>query len=395
MKKILSFLIPIVVAILVTITINELLDKRLSVLIQQKDVSQMGKKFSDVIKDKSVLSKDILSSNGDLFMLGSSEMGVDVPQNTLKLFPIKGAEYGVSCFGRAYSQDLQQATYLGAGELQANQKVAYILSIQWFEEADAIEPYNFAVNFSDMQFYRFLDNPKISEENKEYYAERVCELLTKADKYPAEAFYAKLYLSHNNFYKGIKLLLSPYYKTKQYLLKIKDKALIYKKLNKLPDRNKDKTLNYINWESEYEQIKKENENVTYTNQFHLNDKYYNCQIKDKVSEFKDESKLEDLINSKEMNDYKFFLSVCKELNVQPYIILPPVNGWYYDYVGLTKEKRDQYYKTVEKMANDNGFEVLNLHEDEYKEGFLTDAKHLGKEGWLKVSEEIYKHFDKK
>lgn len=163
MKKILSFLIPIVIAIFVTITTSELLDKKLSVLIQQKDVSQMGKKFSDVVKDQSVITKNILSSNGDLFMLGSSEMGVDVPQNALELFPVNGSGYAVSCFGRAYSQDLQQAAYLGAGNLQDNQKVAYILSLQWFEDADGIQPYNFAVNFSDVQFYSFLENPKISE----------------------------------------------------------------------------------------------------------------------------------------------------------------------------------------------------------------------------------------
>lgn len=228
MKKILSFLIPIVIAIFVTITTSELLDKKLSVLIQQKDVSQMGKKFSDVVKDQSVITKNILSSNGDLFMLGSSEMGVDVPQNALELFPVNGSGYAVSCFGRAYSQDLQQAAYLGAGNLQDNQKVAYILSLQWFEDADGIQPYNFAVNFSDVQFYSFLENPKISEENKKYYAGRVYGFLTKAKKYPAEALYAKLYLNENNFDKGIKLLLEPYYKTKQYLLKIKDKALIYK-----------------------------------------------------------------------------------------------------------------------------------------------------------------------
>lgn len=165
-------------------------------------------------------------------------------------------------------------------------------------------------------------------------------------------------------------------------------------MSKLPDKT-DKKPNYINWENEHSRINKQNENVTYNNEFHLNDKYYNSQIKDKVGQFKDQSVSEDLMNSKEMNDYKFFLSVCNELNIKPYIILPPVNGWYYDYVGLSKEKRDEYYKTVEKMAEDNGFEVLNLHQYDYKEGFLVDAKHLGKEGWLKVSEEIYKHFDKK
>lgn len=71
--------------------------------------------------------------------------------------------------------------------------------------------------------------------------------------------------------------------------------------------------------------------------------------------------LEDLMNFKEMNDYKFFLSVCNEFNIKLYIILLLVNGWYYDYVGFSKEKRDEYYKIVEKMVEDNGFEVLNLY----------------------------------
>lgn len=45
MKKILSFLIPIVIAIFVTITTSELLDKKLSVLIQQKMFLKWEKVF--------------------------------------------------------------------------------------------------------------------------------------------------------------------------------------------------------------------------------------------------------------------------------------------------------------------------------------------------------------
>ena len=79
--------------------------------------------------------------------------------------------------------------------------------------------------------------------------------------------------------------------------------------------------------------------------------------------------------------------------MEPYVILPPVNGWYDDYLGLDKEKREAYYDKVKTLANDNGLEVLDLSKYEYEKDFLVDIMHLGKEGWLKVSEEIYKHFD--
>jgi len=329
----------------------------------------MGRKYADTIKDKSVLDKKLLSDEGDLFLLGSSEMGIDVPQNPLKLFPFKGAEYNLSCFGRAYAQSLQQATYLGSGDIKDKQKVAFVLSIQWFENSNAIEPYDFAVNFSDVQFYKFLNNPKISEENKKYYAERIYEFLTKAKKYPAEAFYAKLYLDSSKIANFEKLVFKPYYEVKQYLLDIQDKALIYQELKDLPNKSSEQTLKDVNWDDEYAKIEKENEKIVSTNQFNLDDEYYNSNLKSEIEKHKGESKLENLTESKEMDDYKFFLSVCKDLNIEPYIILPPVNGWYYDYVELTKDKRDEYYGKVKKMANDNNLEVLDLHEYDYKKIF--------------------------
>ena len=177
------------------------------------------------------------------------------------------------------------------------------------------------------------------------------------------------------------------------MLDIKDKALLYKELKDLPFKSDKEELKEINWADEYEKIKVENEKNTYKNEFHLDDNYYKKNLTE-LTKTKGISKGENPIESKEIDDYKFFLSVCNDLNIEPYIILLPVNGWYYDYVELPKDKRDAYYDKVKKIAEDNKVEVLNLKEYENKEGFLTDPKHLGNEGWLKVSEEIYKHFNK-
>ena len=103
----------------------------------------------------------------------------------------------------------------------------------------------------------------------------------------------------------------------------------------------------------------------------------------------------DALSSVEMNDFKFFLSVCKDLDIKPYIIMPPVNGWYYDYLGLSKEERDQYYNKIDNLSKEQGLDVLDLRNYEYKQDFLIDVMHLGEEGWLKVSEGIYNHFNEK
>lgn len=392
MKRILSVLIPIIIAIVITMTINQSLDKQIKILSQTKNISLIGRNYGEPIKDKSAIIKRLLSNNGDLFLLGSSEMGINVPQNPLNFFPIKGANYWTSCFGRPYAQDLQQATYLGSDNINPNQKVTLIVSIQWFERQNAIEPNNFAVNFSDMQFYKFLENPKISEENKQYYAKRVSEFLTQSKKYPAEALYAKLYYNPTPIKNSLMVMFKPYYEIKKYLLEIKDKALIYEELNKLPNYNKNSETVDINWNDEYSKVKDHKSKMVSTNQFNVSDKYYNENLKNIMGKLKDESKDEDPINSEEMNDYQFFLSVCKELNIKPYIVMMPVNGWYYDYTGLTKDKRYKYYDKIKKMANSDNFDVLDLRENEYEKGFLIDPMHLGEEGWLNVSEGIYKHF---
>ena len=393
MKKIISFLIPIFIAIISVIAINSFLDKQISNLVQEKNASQIGANYGDLTKDRSVIMKNILSNKGDLFLMGSSEMGVNVPQNSIIFFPFNGADYNVSCFGRAYTQNLQQATLLGSSDLKENQRIALVVSIQWFQNPQGIDAGDFVVNFSDIEFYNFLNNPKISEENKKYYAERVYHFLTGANKYQAEALYARLYYSENPLKKSIMLMFEPYYKVNEYLSNIKDKALIYKKLKALPDKQSNIELKTVNWQDEYDNIEKENSEIPSTNQFHLTDEYYN-KLKGGLDNIKGTSKNMDLINSKEMDDYKFLLSVCKELNMDPYIILPPSNGWYNDYLGLDKEKREEYYDTVKTMANNNGLDVLDLSKYDYEKDFLGDVMHLGKEGWMKVSEEIYKHFNK-
>ncbi|WP_297417745.1 D-alanyl-lipoteichoic acid biosynthesis protein DltD [Clostridium sp.] len=394
MKKIISILIPIIIAVFATVVANSVLDKKIEILTKEKDVSEMGKLRFDTVKDKSSIDKKMLSDKGDLFLLGSSELGISVPQNPLTFFPFQGEDYNVSCFGRPFSQDLQQAAYLGGGELNDNQKVTFVLSIQWFEDLNGLTPDHFVSNFSEVQFYNFLKNPKVSEENKEYYAKRVYNLLSKSGKNQPEAYYAKLYSDQSLFSNAQKFLFKPYYEIKQYLLNLQDKVLIYKKLRTLPDKKSGQTLKTINWDEEYKKVEKDNEKIESTNQFNLKDKTYAMTLKYKIDKYKGISENEDLMSSKEMDDYKFFLSVCKDLSIKPYVIIPAVNGWFYDYEGLTKDKRAAWHEEVNKIAKDNGLDVLDLGSYDYKKNFLVDTEHLGEEGWLKASEGIYKHFNK-
>ena len=390
-----SFTIVASIVIVVVLSINGFLNYQINILKNTKDISEFGNEYGNNIKDSSIIAKDILDDRNDLFLFGSSEMDINVEQNSIKLFPIKGADYNISCFGRGYVQNLQQATYIGSSNLKPDQKVAYILSLQWFDDSDGVKADKFAMNFSEIQFYNFLNNPRVSEENKQYYAKRVYSLLKESDKYQAEALYARLYSNPNWLKKIGMFIMSPYYKTNNYLLRIRDKALIYKEMKTLPEKKVEGDLRDIVWKEEENEISKKNKNEISTNQFHLTDDYYNKNIKEHLDYLNGCLKNSDMLSSIEMDDFKFFLSVCRDLNIQPYIIMPPVNGWYYDYLGLSKDARNKYYNEIDRLSKEQNLDVLDLRQYEYKQGFLMDAMHLGEEGWLKVSEGIYNHFNKK
>lgn len=101
----------------------------------------------------------------------------------------------------------------------------------------------------------------------------------------------------------------------------------------------------------------------------------------------------DLEKSVECKDLSLLMEVCKQKNIKPYFILMPVNGWFYDFMGLPKEKRIDFYDKIESNIKDNGFEALNMKELEYKPYYLTDIMHLGWKGWLYVDEKISRYIN--
>ena len=57
-------------------------------------------------KDKGIVLLNKSLNNNDLIILGSSELGADVPQNIRKFFPVNEFPYNTNSVGRAYAQSL-------------------------------------------------------------------------------------------------------------------------------------------------------------------------------------------------------------------------------------------------------------------------------------------------
>lgn len=395
MRKFRYFLLPIVVIIIFIFIFNNVINKKYEEIVSTKDITSIKHTYNHIIRDRGGVLKNHMKESGDLMLLGSSELSANVDQNPINIFPFKEANYDVSIYGRAYTQSLQHGTILSnISNLNKDDKVAIVISAQWFATENGIDGNDFSVNFSEQQFYDFFNNDKIERDTKIYYAKRISELLRKSGEYGEERIYANLYYRDNLISKSVLTLLRPYYSTKAYLLGVKDKVQTIKLLKDCTDKS-EKNLKSINWEEEYKKAESQGESKVTNNDIFVDDEYYDTYLRDKYDNLKGTWANIDLMKSKEVQDYEFLLKTCEELGVQPLVILMPVNGLYYDHLGLNVEKRTEFYNSIEEMAKDKGFKVLNLQNKEYEKYYLSDVMHLGWKGWLNINEEMYKYFKEK
>ncbi|MBS6042764.1 MAG: D-alanyl-lipoteichoic acid biosynthesis protein DltD [Clostridium baratii] len=403
MKKILYFIVPILIGIIFAFGLNKFLDNKIDSLLKSKDLTPLMSKYESEIKDKGVILNDYLLSKGDIMMLGSSELSKKVKrQHPTKYFNSDKSENKIFIIGRPHFQDLQDVLTLGSADTKNSitqnddkkKKVVLLVSMQWFLRKDGISSKEFENRFSPEQFYSFLSNKNISKENKDYVANRVAELLKKGGQYNPEGVYAKLYNDNSFLAKAEKVVLSPYFFVREKLVSLKGKGLLYRELKGLKDK-KDKKTNGkpINWKAEDEQAIKDAKKRVSGNKYKIDKVYYDKVLKKHLAKMKNVYKNTNLLDSKELDDYKAFLNLCQNLNIEPTIVVMPNAKWYYDYTGLSQEERDKYYDTIANLAKEKGFKAINLKDKETEEYYLRDIMHLGTRGWVDISEKLYKEYN--
>lgn len=328
----------------------------------------------------------------DLIILGSSELDSWVPQNSKNMFPNSELNCNVDLVGKAVVQDLADAIKIGAlQESIKNKKVVLIVSLQWFLDKD-IDLNGFKAHFSEIQFYKFMNNKSISRKNKTYVCERVSELLEGDSAFERPYLYASLYKKNNALSGTLLSCFKPYYFTREKFLDLKDKYQAYESVNKFKNEPQRDVIE-IDWEEEEQKAQKMGEEYCTNNPFYVQDEYYDEYLKNRINESKNSYDPNlDLCASKEFDDYKLMLEVFKESEVNPYIIFASTNGFYYDYVGLKREKRIAFYDKLQSMADEYNFDYLDLRDKEYEPYFYKDVMHLGWKGWLYVNKQITKHY---
>ena len=384
--------VPIIILLVFIFCFNKYLDYRLD-----KDYSNViATYYGEPVKDKGISFIKKGMELDDLFIFGSSELGAAVPQNPKNVFPTNELPSNGNVIGKAHCQNLIHSMNIAAlGDDVKKHKLVYVVSLQWFTTEGnnfEISEDGFASNFSSIKYYMYMNNKNISRENKINVSKRVESLLKGYDIKSQDYIYARLHTTDNTIKKVISLVMEPYYYLRYKALVIKDKYESIKVVQAVKDKKLE--TKEFNFKEEYIKAEQQGKSSITNNDFYVNDDYYNDYLKEKLKELKDSSKNVDLDKSNEIRDYKTFLNTCKEIGANPYIVIMPTNGYYYDYIGIDKKMRDKLYDYVEKTASEYGYTALNLKEKEYDPYFMVDAMHLGWKGWLYVDEKITEHFVK-
>ena len=126
------------------------------------------------------------------------------------------------------------------------------------------------------------------------------------------------------------------------------------------------------------------------NPFDMNEKKWRAKYK-KIYRNKDlifnQAICED---SPEFEDLRAFLEVCRSGGIELKLIILPVNGKWYDFIGTTSDMRCKVSNKIMEMANEFGVEAADLTSHEYDDFITRDAQHPWNLGWVLINEEIYK-----
>lgn len=145
----------------------------------------------------------------------------------------------------------------------------------------------------------------------------------------------------------------------------------------------------INWDS-LQQIGLQNETEKCTNEFGVNDEYYEKYAKGNLPKKIDAP----TIPNQELTDLKLLVQLCRSENIDALFIIQALNPYAYSNL----EELNPVMNEVKKTIGDAGFQAYDMWhptKEKYQKGLLTDLMHTGEYGWYLIDREIYNHYFQK
>ena len=345
----------------------------------QGSFAQDGRNYGYVYSGAKSQSVDFVSASmqdGDMLLFGSSELSTPpslVPEVPSVVFGRNPYGLQLSCIGEAYDQSLWHAIAAGAFASQVqNKKVAIIVSPSWFFDG-GVDDSLFKTRFSYSLYRAFMDNPAIGDDARAYVQKRLRE--QGIDDAVVRAGAREDALAQVN----------------DCVFAFMDDLRIRNILGEVPDQAIDRIdkdavqPDFAGWRAHAIEDAKERS----TNEWGFDDEFYANNVGEYREQIKGRLAGETFSDTPEYDDFGLFLRVCQECGLEPLVIMAPLSGDYYDWVGIDASARRACYDHVLQIAQAYGVPVADFSNKEYELYFLHDQVHFGWTGWVDVEQAIY------
>ena len=388
MKKIQAFGIAFVLALLTLALYLQVINQKLA---NYYHVSDNSIRYNfEFTKYK---GRDILKDNIDdktLVVLGSSELGKvsEHPFHIKQLFNYD--DFHIMAIGGGNFQNIIQASMLGSlGNDFPKQKFILSESFIWFDQF-GMNPKAFLSRVSNEHVYYTLINPKISKETKEKFMKRVLEL-SKDNKNVHETFerYKRRLVDHKGTMLDDWLIKMD---VEKFALNNKISFYFTGDVTPIPSSGP-VTPNY-DWKELQNKYLNDAKVRTEGNDFGIEKRYYASEIQNRLEKLKNSAAKYKYDISTEYDDYALVLQMAKEMGLEVEVVNFPINGKWYDYIGIGPEQRAIYAKKITEITESFGYKIMDLTSKEYEPYYMYDTVHPGWKGWPEVAEEMLKFYQK-
>lgn len=388
MKKIQAFGIAFVLALLTLALYLQVINQKLA---NYYHVSDNSIRYNfEFTKYK---GRDILKDNIDdktLVVLGSSELGrvSEHPFHIKQLFNYD--DFHIMAIGGGNFQNIIQASMLGSlGNDFPKKKFILSESFIWFDQF-GMNPKAFLSRVSNEHVYYTLINPKISKETKEKFMKRVLEL-SKDNKNVHETFerYKRRLVDHKGTMLDDWLIKMD---VEKFALNNKISFYFTGDVTPIPSSGP-VTPNY-DWKELQNKYLNDAKVRTEGNDFDIEKRYYASEIQNRLEKLKNSAAKYKYDISTEYDDYALVLQMAKEMGLEVEVVNFPINGKWYDYIGIGPEQRAIYAKKITEITESFGYKIMDLTSKEYEPYYMYDTVHPGWKGWPEVAEEMLKFYQK-
>lgn len=386
MKKLMAFLLALLLAAGSAAGIHSFC---------QGKVKRDSHSFAVWSSEKKFLSWQGLAGNLDSHVVpvfGSSE--IQHGRNT-KFHPAQvfaDTQFQPMLIGAGYYQSLNHAITLASlGDQVTSKKAVLLLAPQWFR-GHGVKAEAFASRFSEIQFLHMLDNSQISGETKQYLIDRTQVLLEKDPKTLARV---KQYAGEASGQK-----LSIWEKTSMGIYKsfLREKDLcqtvMAEEMARIPSAEaaRGHLMEEPDW-STYEQEAQKMGEAQEQNPYYMEPKAWKKkEALIRKGKVKRDQVTDGYKSREETEDLKAFLAVCREMEIQPLVVMLPVNGYWFDYTGYGEEARAKYYGRIRTLLEDEQVSYVDLSGEEYTKYFFEDGIHPSGKGWTRINEILYQFY---